>query len=264
MTEAATVTVEQRGAVAIVTLDRPDHLNAFNAALRRDFLTALRTVNADPSVRVAVLTGAGRAFSAGADLAEGLGPDDSAGLAIEAVLKEEYGPCALAIARATKPWIAAVNGAAAGIGSAFAMACDLVMMADSAYLYQAFIAIGLVPDGGATWHLARTVGRHRAFDIMTSGEKLAAERCLELGLCNRVVGDGELLEAAAAWAEELAQKAPLALQYIKKSLAFACEHELGQVVSQEALLQHVCLDSADAKEGVAAFLEKRVATFRGR
>lgn len=264
MTDSSTVSIEYRGAVAVVTLDRPDNLNAFNTALRIDFLAAVRAVNNDPAVRVAVLTGAGRAFSAGADLAEGLGPEEGGGLYTETMLIQEYGPSVLAIARSPKPWLAAVNGAAAGVGSAYAMACDLSVMAESAYLYQAFVAIGLVPDGGATWHLARTLGPMRAFDVMTSGEKLSAARCLELGLCNRVVDDGEQLEAAVAWASELAEKAPLALRYIKQSLAFACENDLDAVITQEAVLQHICIDSADSKEGVTAFLEKRTANWQGR
>ncbi|MFN2329311.1 MAG: enoyl-CoA hydratase/isomerase family protein, partial [Chromatocurvus sp.] len=148
-----TVTVERRGAVALLTLNRPDSLNAFDQALRRDMLAAAQAVNADSDVRVVVLTGAGRAFCAGADLTEVSSREDGGGLNTEAMLNTEYKPAVLAIAEAPKPWISAVNGAAAGIGSAFAMTCDLTVMGRSAYLYQAFVAIGLVPDGGATWQL---------------------------------------------------------------------------------------------------------------
>lgn len=264
MTQYDTVSVERHGAVAVVTLNRPDSLNAFDSALRRDMLAAARAVNADSDVRVVVLTGAGRAFCAGADLAEVSGRGDKGGLFTEAMLINEYKPAVMAIAEAPKPWISAVNGAAAGIGSAFAMTCDLSVMGESAYLYQAFAAIGLVPDGGATWQLVRVLGRKRAYEMMISGEKVSAAKCLDLGLCNRVVEDDALVESALEWAGELADKAPLALQYSKKSLAFAAENDLAAVISNEASLQHICVDSDDAGEGVRAFLDKRKPQWRGR
>lgn len=264
MTSYDTVAVERRGAVGLVTLSRPDNLNAFDLAMRLDLLAAAQAVNADPEIRVVVLTGAGRAFSAGADLTEVSGQADDGGRFTEAMLNNEYKPAVLAIAEAPKPWISAVNGAAAGIGSAFAMTCDLSVMARGAYLYQAFVSIGLVPDGGATWQLVRALGRKRAYEMMISGDKVAAGKCLELGLCNRVVEDEQLVESALEWAEELAAKAPLSLQYGKKSLAFAAENDLAAVISHEAALQHICVDSEDASEGVRAFLEKRQPQWRGR
>lgn len=264
MTNYDTVAVEQHGAVALVTLNRPDSLNAFDRALRRDLLAAATAVNSNPEVRVVVLTGAGRAFCAGADLTEVAAQSDAGGIHTEAMLNTEYKPAVLAIAESPKPWISAVNGAAAGIGSAFAMTCDLSVMGRSAYLYQAFVAIGLVPDGGATWQLVRVLGRKRAYEMMISAEKVAADKCLALGLCNRVVDDEGLLDATLEWAQELAGKAPLALQYGKKSLAFAAENSLEAVISHEAALQHICVDSQDAGEGVRAFLEKRKPQWQGR
>ncbi len=157
-----------------------------------------------------------------------------------------------------------MNGAAAGIGSAFAMACDLTVMAEDAYLYQAFAAIGLVPDGGATWHLAHTLGRKRAYELMVGGEKLSAERCLALGLCNRVVPANELLDEALRWAGELAEKSPLALRYAKQALQEAMENSLGETISNEAKLQHICMTSEDFQEGVAAFFGKRRPAWKGR
>lgn len=264
MTSYDTVTVERHGAVALVTLNRPDNLNAFDLAMRRDLLAAAQAVNTDSEVKVVVLAGAGRAFCSGADLAEVSAAGDDGGIFTEAMLNNEYKPAVLAIAEAPKPWISAVNGAAAGIGSAFAMACDLSVMGRGAFLYQAFAGIGLVPDGGATWQLVRVLGRKRAYEMMISGEKVPAEKCLALGLCNRVVDDDTLVEAALEWAAELAGKAPLALQYSKKSLAFAVENDLPAVISHEAALQHICVDSDDAGEGVSAFLEKRQPQWRGR
>jgi 2-(1,2-epoxy-1,2-dihydrophenyl)acetyl-CoA isomerase len=165
-----TVLVERHDAVAVVTLNRPDVLNTFNSALRRDLLRAVREVNDDPEIRVAVLTGAGRAFGGGADLSESAAQNDPF-FRVEDQLNGEFKPVLMAIVEAPQPWISAVAGAAAGVSSSFAMACDLTVMADDAYLYQAFAGIGLIPDGGATWHLARSLGRKRAYEFIVSGEK---------------------------------------------------------------------------------------------
>ena len=262
MSEYQTVLVERQGETAVVSLNRPDSLNAFDAQLRRDLRLAVREVNDDPAVRVAILTGAGRAFCAGADLSESA--ENAADFRVEDQLNGEYKPILLEMNNAPQPWIAAVNGAAAGIGSAFAMNCDLVVMADNAYIYQAFTAIGLVPDGGATWHLVRTLGRQRAYEVIVSGEKVRAQKCLDWGLCNRVVPAAELMEQTLAWASELATKSPLALRYAKQALNSAVESSVGETISYEASLQHLCINSADAKEGVASFLEKRAPRWQGR
>jgi 2-(1,2-epoxy-1,2-dihydrophenyl)acetyl-CoA isomerase len=261
MSEYETVLIERHGSVAVVSLNRPEALNSFNGALRRELLLAARAVNADPQVRVVVLTGVGRGFSAGADLAEM--PSDE-NFRVEDQLNGEYKPVLLEISEAPKPWISAVNGACAGIGSAFAMTCDLTVMADNAYIYQAFVNISLVPDGGATWHLVRTLGRKRAYEIIATGEKLAADKCLEWGLCNRVVPADELVEHSLAWAQELAAKAPLALRYAKQVLNSAVEESLGNTISDEARLQHICVNSEDSQEGIAAFMEKRQPQWKGR
>jgi len=262
MSEYSTVTVVRHGAVAVVSLNRPDQLNSFNAGLRGDLLKAVREVNNDDSIRAAILTGAGRAFCAGADLTETA--TNPADFRVDDQLNLEYKPTLLEIMEAPQPWISAINGAAAGIGSAFAMACDLSVMAEDGYLYQAFTSISLVPDGGATWHLARTLGRKRAYELIVSGEKIRAQKCLDWGLCNRVVPSAELLEQTLAWAQELAGKAPLSLRYAKQALNQAMEDSLPDTISAEARLQSICIDSADAREGVAAFIEKRPPVWQGR
>ncbi len=209
MSNYNTVLVERDDGIAVVSLNRPASLNAFNAQLRHELRQAVREVNDDPAVRVVILTGAGRAFCAGADLAET--GENPASFRVEDQLNGEYKPILLEMNSAPKPWIAAVNGAAAGIGSAFAMNCDLSVMAEDAYLYQAFAAIGLIPDGGATWHLVRTLGRQRAYEVIVSGEKVRAQKCLDWGLCNRVVPAAELMAHTRAWARELAAKLPCAM-----------------------------------------------------
>ncbi|MFV0476585.1 MAG: enoyl-CoA hydratase/isomerase family protein [Parahaliea sp.] len=260
MTTYETVSVDYHNQVAVVSLNRPDALNAFNAALRHDLHQAVDQVNSDERIRVVVLSGMGRAFSAGADLTEVKADDFD----VRTQLNEEYKPVLMAITEAPKPWISAVNGAAAGIGSAFAMVCDLTLMAEDAYLYQAFTAIGLVPDGGASWHLARSIGRKRAYGLIVSGEKLTADKCLELGLCNHVVAADELQSSALAWAMELADKAPLSLRYAKQAVNAAMEAGVADVIAIEADFQHLCTNSVDATEGVAAFIEKRRPQWQGK
>lgn len=245
--------------VATITFNRPEAMNAFNARLRHEVYHAVLAAAQDDAVRAVILTGAGRGFSAGADLR-----DDAMPKLVQQILEDEYKPALMAIVTAPKPFISAVNGAAAGIGSAFAMACDLCVMADDAYIYQAFAAIGLIPDGGATWHIVHQLGRKRAYELIVSGEKLTAERCVELGLANRVVAADELMQAAQSWAEELAAKAPLALRYSKDALNKATQNNLADQISYEAYLQNLCIISEDAEEGIQAFLEKRAASFKGR
>ncbi len=262
MSQYETVLVERHGAVAVVSLNRPDKLNSFNRELRRDLLLAVREVNDDNSVRVVILTGAGRAFCAGADLADI--PEDKATFRVEDQLNGEYKPALMEIHEASKPWISAINGACAGIGSAFGMVCDLTVMADDAYVFQAFAGISLVPDGGATWHLVRTLGRKRAYEVIATGEKIRADKCLQWGLCNRVVPAASLMEDTLAWAQELAGRAPLSLRYAKQAVNAAIEESVSDTISGEAKLQHICMNSADAQEGVIAFMQKRAPVWQGR
>jgi len=262
MSNYETVKVECQGAVAVVSLNRPDNLNSFNGALRRELLLAVREVNDDDSVRVVVLTGTGRAFSAGADLTDM--PQDISTFRVVDQLNHEYKPLLMEIHEAGKPWISAINGACAGIGSALGMVCDLTVMAEDAFIYQAFAAISLVPDGGATWHLVRTLGRKRAYEVIVTGEKIRADKCLQWGLCNRVVPAAKLLEETLAWAAEIAAKAPLSLRYAKQALNAAMEETVGDTISGEAKLQHLCITSADAQEGMLAFLQKRAPVWQGR
>ena len=137
-------------------------------------------------------------------------------------------------------------------------------MAENAYVYQAFTSISLVPDGGATWHLVRTLGRKRAYELIASARKVPAQECMELGLCNRVVPADLLLEEAVSWAQELAEQAPLSLRYAKQAVNEAMENSLDRTISNEAKLQHLCISSEDSKEGVLAFLQKRAPQWKGR
>ena len=162
-----------------------------------------------------------------------------------------------------KPVIAAVNGSAAGIGMSFALACDLLIMADDAFLLSPFTTISLVPDGGANWMLVRQLGYHRAYELSVESTRVAADRCVELGLANRTAPADTLLEDTIAWASELAKRAPLSLAATKRAMRSAMDQAWGPSYDLEASLQKDLLASDDAREGVAAFFDKREPVFKG-
>jgi 2-(1,2-epoxy-1,2-dihydrophenyl)acetyl-CoA isomerase len=264
MSEYETILVEREGRVARVSFNRPEKLNSFNGTQRREFIRAAQEVNSDREIWVVVLTGAGRAFGAGADLSDNEESGFTGGEGVEDLLNAEYKPGVLAIHHARKPWVAAVNGPCAGISYSYAMACDLVLMAESSYLYQPFVGIGLVPDGGATWLLPHLVGSKRAYELMALGEKVSAEKAVEWGLANRVMADENFAQASMTFAQDLAARSPLALRHAKEALNFAAAHSLSDTISKEAALQSICISSADSKEGVTAFFEKRTPAWKGK
>ncbi len=256
---ANTVTYERNAAVATITLNRPDALNSFDAELRADLVEATTEARNDKSVLAVVVTGAGRCFSAGADLKAGF----KSGSEVEELLLNEYRPSLMNIVEMEKPVITAINGFAAGVGLSYAMAGDLSIMGESAFLLLPFSTIGLVPDGGSTWLMANTMGYKRAYEMAVENDRVPAQRCLELGLVNRVCNDEDLQSEAQAWAETLSKKAPLALARTKKLMRQASNVDLSQAFIDEATLQHLCFDSKDSREGITAFLEKRDPEFTG-
>jgi 2-(1,2-epoxy-1,2-dihydrophenyl)acetyl-CoA isomerase len=255
----ATHGVERDGGVATVTLDRPDALNAQTRPSRLALLRDLRALSSDTAVRCVVLTGAGRAFCAGQDLRE---PEALAD--VDTTIRETYVPIIEALAGMPKPVIAAVNGAAAGAGLSIALACDVRYLADDAVLMMAFSNIGLVPDCGGSWFLARTVGYARAFELAATGRRVPAGEALALGLVQRVLPRDEVLPAARELAVQLAARPTLALAWTKRLLRAAEERPLAEIMELEAQLQAAAVDTRDHAEGVAAFLAKREPRFEGR
>ena len=254
-----TVLYDATDAVATITLNRPDALNSFDRNLRADLAAATAQARADEAIRAVILTGAGRCFSAGADLKAGF----KSGAEVERIVNEEYRPSLMDIAGMDKPVISAINGFAAGIGLSYGLVCDLSVMGENAFLLCPFSTIGLIPDGGSTWLLTRAMGYKNAYQMAVDNERLPAARCRELGLINKVVADDELMETAREWAGKLAGKAPLALARTKKLMRQAPTLSYADAISAEAALQHLCFDSADCREGITAFLEKRTPEFTG-
>lgn len=259
MSEDPVVLYDIEGAVARITLNRPNALNAFDVSLRSQLTSALERAAADEAVRAIVLTGAGRAFSSGADLKIGM----KDGADTRRQLLEEYAPSVNAITKIPKPVIAAVEGFVAGVGCAHVLASDLVVMAEDAFFLLPFSSIGLVPDGGLTWFLERRLGHRIAFEIAADAERISATRCRELGLVNRVVPKGTALATASEWAERLASGPPLALAHTKRLLRESPALDLPGAQRREADAQSQCIDSADFREGVNAFFAKRPPQFTG-
>ncbi len=255
----AEVETTREGAVLTITLNRPDVLNAFNAALHEGLAAALKEARGS-DVRAVVVTGAGRGFCVGQDLTEFReAPGD-----IGSRLRDTYHPNVLALRALEKPVIAAVNGVAAGAGMSFACACDLRIAADSASFVPAFINIGLIPDSGGSYFVTRILGPARAFEWLTSGRKLTAAEAHAWGLVSEVVETDGLTTRAAEVAAQLAALPTRAIGMTKRLIDHALNATLERQLEREAELQAAATQTEDFREGVAAFLEKRPPEFGGR
>jgi 2-(1,2-epoxy-1,2-dihydrophenyl)acetyl-CoA isomerase len=258
-----TVIWEQAGAVGRLTLNRPKTLNAWTAEFGRELKQVIEREAADDSVRAVLVTGAGRGFSSGADLRAGFEPADDGMPDIRKELHDLYHPVIAGTRRLPKPVVAAVNGPAVGIGCSLALACDLVMMAESAFLGLAFVNVGLMPDGGSTAFVPPAVGRARAFQMALLGERVPAARALDWGLVNWVHPDDALMDEANALTEKLAAGPTRSYAASKRALNQAIYGDLDAQLDLEAELQHGLGRTKDFLEGVAAFAEKRDPAFSG-
>ena len=255
-----TLRFEVADALATITLDRPEALNALTVDSRRELLAAFEAVAVDRSIRAVILTGAGRAFCSGQDLRERLAPD-AAPLDVE--VRERYNPIIRAMRALDRPIVGAINGIAAGAGASLAFACDLRIAAEGASFLLAFGRVGLIPDSGATWLLPRLVGPAVAAEMALLAEPVGAAEALRLGLVSRVVAGEALMGEAVVLAGRLAGLAPGAVALTKRALNEAWDGDLDAALEREAQYQGEAGATADHAEGIAAFLEKRPPRFTG-
>lgn len=268
MSTYSTITAAADGGVFTITLNRPDSLNAYNEQMSVELAMALKTAQRDDAIRCVVLTGAGRAFCSGQDLAEirSRYTESADGREIDfaAHLRQKFNPIVTRLRTLEKPIVAAINGVAAGAGASFSFACDLRVCAKSAAFAMAFTSIGLIPDSAACLTLMQHVGYARAAEMLLLGEKISADQALAWGLVNRVVEDGELQAKAGEIAAKLANMPTRALGLTRRLLNSAWTASLDDELETEAFLQFTAGNTADHREGVLAFLEKRRPKFIGR
>jgi 2-(1,2-epoxy-1,2-dihydrophenyl)acetyl-CoA isomerase len=258
-----TIKVEIAGNIATITLNKPERLNAMAPQMADEISDVLDNLG---NARCLLITGEGRAFCSGADLS---GRSDtvqsiSGGQGAYRALTRSYNPLMLKLAKLPIPVITAINGPAAGVGCSLGLASDFTIASKSAYFLQAFVNIGLVPDGGASWMLARLIGKARATEMMLLGEKIGGEKAAEWGLIYKCVDDDALMNEAKALALRLADGPSVALGIMRQNLATALESDYATALLKEAEGQRIAGDSADAREGAISFLQKRKAEFAGK
>ena len=255
-----TILAERRGDVLHLTLNRPERLNAASLDMADELSDAL---DRHDGARAVLITGAGRAFCSGADLQARGDRTVGGGQASHRALTKHYNPLMMKLAELDIPTVTAVNGPAAGVGCSIALAADFVVAGASAYFLQAFVNIGLVPDGGASWMLTRLVGKARATEMMMLGEKIGAEKAVAWGMIHKAVDDDQLMAEATALAERLAAGPTVALGVMRRNIAAAMDGTYADALGREAAGQRIAGGTGDAMEGGLAFLQKRKAAFRG-
>jgi 2-(1,2-epoxy-1,2-dihydrophenyl)acetyl-CoA isomerase len=248
--------------VCSITLNRPEVFNSFNEELSADFIDALKKANKDEAVRVVVISGSGKAFCSGQDLKDIQGKTDTRSLSDSVVRR--YNPMILTIREMAKPIICKLNGVAAGAGASLALACDIIIAAETASLIEVFANVGLVPDSGSSFFLPRIVGYNKAFELITLASKVSAKEALDLGIIYKVVASEELDTAVNELAQRYASGPTKTYGMIKKMLNKAYTANLAEMLQYEAYCQDMAGKSADYKEGVAAFIEKRKPAFQGK
>lgn len=256
-----TIKIENRGAVSILSLNRPEVFHSFNRGMSHALLEALSSAEEDNNIRAIIITGSGKAFSAGQDLTEATAVD---GPTIENILNEHYNPLVRSIRSMNKPIIAAVNGIAAGAGANLALCCDIILASNQSSFIQAFSKIGLIPDTGGTFFLPRMIGFHRAMAYMMTAEKMSAQEAKDCGLVFKIFDDQNFLEECIGFATNLANMPTRALALTKKALNISFSNTMDQQLGVELLLQIEASQTHDFKEGIEAFLQKRKPNFIGK
>jgi 2-(1,2-epoxy-1,2-dihydrophenyl)acetyl-CoA isomerase len=254
-----TVNYSQDESVVIISINRPEVMNSFNAELRSELLLALKKAVLADDIRAIIINGNGRNFSAGADLKD----TDDAQKSLEEVLNNEYRPIFNLISDINIPVIASVHGSAAGIGLSLALCCDLMIMSDDAFLLAPFTSISLAPDGGMNWFLVHQLGYRKAFQVCIEAERIDAKYCVEYGLANKCVPAEDLFLETLAWARRIAKRAPLSVTATKKIMRYAASHSWSETYDIEVPTQQKLINSNDFKEGVEAFIKKREPKFNG-
>ena len=255
-----TLSLEIENMVATITINRPKMMNAFNEQLILDMGDATEQVKNDSQIRVLVITGEGRGFSAGADLTEKEASWDPECPSKDALLRG-YMPIFSDIVEMPKIVIAAINGPAAGIGAALAMACDLRVMTKSSYILSVFSNIALVPDGGLNWLLTKFLGYAKALEFAIEAKKIDSKMCLDFGIANKVVEDEQLIDEVNSWAKLISKRSPQALSNTKKLMRDSLSKSYFDTFKQEAEIQNQIFGSAEHREAVKAFIEKRQPKF---
>ena len=260
---AETVLYDKSDGVAVITLNRPDAMNALTVEMKLALRAALERAAGDEAVRAVLLTGAGRAFCAGQDLREHAA-NLEAGQGLSGTVQEHYNPIIQTITSMPKPVVAAVNGTAAGAGASLAFACDLIVASERASFATAFSRIGLAPDSGMSWTLQRLVGRAKAAELLLLAEPVPAAQARDIGLVNQVAPADQLDTVARTLAGRLAVGPTLAYAAVKQALTYAAAHDLPEALAKEAELQDACAQTTDHVAATGAFLKKEQPIFEGR
>jgi 2-(1,2-epoxy-1,2-dihydrophenyl)acetyl-CoA isomerase len=258
---STTVLIHKENGAAFLTLNRPEKYNSFNREMSLALQEYLDTCEKDEKIRCIYLTGAGKAFCAGQDLAEATDPN---GPSMETIVREHYNPIIRRLRNIEKPIVAAVNGVAAGAGANIALACDIVLAAKGASFIQAFSKIGLIPDSGGTYFLPRLVGMQRSSALAMLGDKVSAEEAMQMGMVYKCFADDTFENDTKQIAYTLAQMPTVGIGLTKRLLNHSYNNTLEEQLEMERKLQVKAGSSNDAKEGIAAFLEKRRPSFKGK
>lgn len=260
MSEFETITYAVENRVATITLNRPKAMNAFSQKMRQEMKQVIDASETNDDVRVVVLRAEGKGFTSGTDLSEGLAGFET----IEEQIIEEYKPVIMGIAESSKPYIASIHGACAGVGAGIALSCDLAIMAEGSFLYVPFAGLSLVPDGGMSHYLVEAMGYKRAYQAFLEAGRIQADECLQYGIVNKVTEADQLIEATKAWAETLSEGAPLAQKYGKQIMRQVHTSSFEETLAREANLQNNCSSSQDSQGAIMAFFEKKKPIFVGK